>query len=76
LALARVFLRRPDWLFLDESTAAVDEKLEAELYTMLARRLPKTTIMTIGHHAAVIALHKRHLEMTRKNNHFTLRDAA
>lgn len=76
LALARVFLRRPDWLFLDESTAAVEEKLEAELYAMLARRLPKTTIMTIGHHAAVIALHKRHLEMTRKNNHFTLRDAA
>jgi putative ATP-binding cassette transporter len=76
LALARVFLRRPDWLFLDESTAAVDEKLEAELYAMLARRLPKTTIMTIGHHAAVIALHKRHLEMTRKNNHFTLRDGA
>ena len=66
LALARIFLRRPDWLFLDESTATVEEKLEAELYAMLARRLPKTTIMTIGHHAAVIALHKRHLEMTRK----------
>jgi ABC-type uncharacterized transport system fused permease/ATPase subunit len=28
---------RPDWLFLDESTSAVDEKLEAELYAVLAR---------------------------------------
>jgi hypothetical protein len=25
---------RPDWLFLDESTSAVDEKLEAELYAL------------------------------------------
>jgi len=32
LALARALLARPDWLFLDESTSAVDEKLEAELY--------------------------------------------
>jgi vitamin B12/bleomycin/antimicrobial peptide transport system ATP-binding/permease protein len=75
LALARVFLRRPDWLFLDEATAAVEEDLEAELYAMLARRLPGATIMTIGHHAAVVALHKRHLEMVRENNRFTLRDA-
>jgi putative ATP-binding cassette transporter len=76
LALARVLLRRPDWLFLDESTSSVEESLEAELYAMLARRLPKTTIMTIGHHAAVVALHKRHLEMACQNNHFTVREAA
>jgi putative ATP-binding cassette transporter len=44
VALARALLMRPDWLFLDESTSAVEEKLEAELYAVLARRLPKTTI--------------------------------
>ncbi len=33
IALARALLMRPDWLFLDESTAALDEKLEAEMYT-------------------------------------------
>ena len=32
--LARALLMRPDWLFLDESTSAVDEKLEAELYAV------------------------------------------
>jgi putative ATP-binding cassette transporter len=36
VALARALLMRPDWLFLDESTSAVDEKLEAELYAVLA----------------------------------------
>ena len=76
LALARVLLMRPDWLFLDESTSAVDEKLEAELYAELARRLPKTTIMSIGHRSAVVGLHQRHLEMGREDDHFTPRDAA
>ena len=66
VALARALLMRPDWLFLDESTSAVDEKLEAELYAVLARRLPKTTIMSIGHRSAVVRLHQRHLEMIPK----------
>ncbi len=74
LALARALLRRPDWLFLDESTSAVDEKLEAELYAVLALRLPKTTIMSIGHRSAVVGLHQRHLEMCPKHDRFTLRD--
>ncbi len=76
LALARALLARPDWLFLDESTSAVDEKLEAQLYAVLARRLPGTTIMSIGHRSAVVALHQRHLEMTPEDGLFTLRDAA
>ena len=75
LALARAVLRRPDWLFLDEATSAVDEKLEAELYAMLAQRLPTTTIVSIGHRSAVVGLHKRHIEMAPEGDHFTLRDA-
>ena len=43
-----------DWLFLDKSTSAVDERLEADLYATLVRRLPKTTIMSIGHRSAVV----------------------
>ena len=76
VALARALLMRPDWLFLDESTSAVDEKLEAELYTVLARRLPTTTIMSIGHRSAVVKLHQRHLEMCPEGDHSTLRDTA
>jgi tungstate transport system ATP-binding protein len=74
LALARAVLFRPDWLFLDEATSAVDEKLEAELYAMLAQRLPDTTIMSIGHRSAVAALHQRHIEMAPEGDHFTLRE--
>ncbi len=76
IALARALLMRPDWLFLDESTSAVDEKLEAELYAMLARKLPQTTIVSIAHRSTVVPLHRRHLEMSPANGHFTLREAA
>jgi len=76
LAIARALLCRPDWLFLDESTSAVEEKLEAELYAMLARRLPDTTIVSIGHRSSTIALHRRRFEMVREGDHFVLREAA
>jgi vitamin B12/bleomycin/antimicrobial peptide transport system ATP-binding/permease protein len=76
LAVARALLVRPDWLFLDESTSAVEEKLEADLYAVLAQRLPNTTVISIGHRSTLKPLHKRHLEMTPEGDHFTLRDAA
>ena len=74
VGLARVLLMRPDWLFLDESTSALDEKLEAELYAVLAGRLPNATIVSIGHRSAVARLHKRHLAMRFANGHYVLSD--
>jgi putative ATP-binding cassette transporter len=76
LALTGALLMRPDWLFLDESTSALDEKLEAELYAMLARRLPNTTVVSISHRTTCVGLHQRHVEMVPQDDHYTLRDAA
>jgi putative ATP-binding cassette transporter len=76
LALARALLLRPEWLLLDESTSALDEKLEAELYAMLAKRLPSTTVVSIGHRSTLAAFHRRRLEMMQEGDHFTPRDAA
>jgi putative ATP-binding cassette transporter len=75
VALARALLMRPDWLFLDESTSALDEKLEAELYAILAHRLPTTTIVSIGHRSTLDSFHRRRIEMTPHGDHFTPRDA-
>jgi vitamin B12/bleomycin/antimicrobial peptide transport system ATP-binding/permease protein len=63
LAIARAILDKPDWLFLDEATSALDEELEAEIYRMLWKVLPNTTIVSIGHRSTLIALHRRHIEM-------------
>jgi putative ATP-binding cassette transporter len=67
---------RPEWLLLDESTSALDEKLEAELYGTLAKRLPNTTVVSIGHRSTLAAFHRRRLEMRAEGDHFTPRDAA
>ena len=75
LAIARALLLRPDWLLLDESTSAVEEKLEAALYATLGQRLPNTTIISIGHRSTLAGLHRRHLEMTTEGGHSTPRDA-
>jgi putative ATP-binding cassette transporter len=76
VAIARALLEKPDWLFLDEATSALDEKLEAELYRMLKQRLPKTTVISIGHRSTLTAFHARHIHMMEGSaGQFTPRDA-
>jgi putative ATP-binding cassette transporter len=63
VAIARALLEKPDWLFLDEATAALDEATELEIYRVLAERLPGTTLVSIGHRSTLIELHARRIEM-------------
>ena len=63
LAIARALLAKPDWLFLDEATAALDEPTEAEIYRMLRERLPDTTVVSIGHRSTLAAFHDRRIDM-------------
>ena len=49
LALGRALLAKPDWLFLDEATSSLDLDAEAEFHTLLKRRLPATTVVSISH---------------------------
>ena len=59
--MARALLAEPDWLFLDEATASLDEKSEADLYRAIAETLPETTIVSIGHTSTLNAFHKRRI---------------
>lgn len=63
LALARAFLRQPEWLFLDEATSALDEATERRLYERLRERLPQAMIASIGHRPTLAAFHDRALEV-------------
>ncbi|MGA2127819.1 MAG: ATP-binding cassette domain-containing protein, partial [Xanthobacteraceae bacterium] len=63
LAIARAILRPPDFLFLDEATASLDEAAEAAMYRLLHARLPQTTIVSTGHRSTLHALHVRRLDI-------------
>jgi putative ATP-binding cassette transporter len=63
VAVARALLAKPDWLFLDEATAALDEANEADIYRALSDGLPGATIVSIGHRSTLTALHDRHVDM-------------
>ena len=65
LAIARALLARPNWLFLDEATAALDETTEAAIYQTLAEHLPHTTIISIGHRSSLMAFHNSKIELRR-----------
>jgi len=61
LAFARALLNRPDWLFLDEATAALPDDAQARLYRLLGERLPDTTLVSIGHRSSLAEFHARRL---------------
>jgi vitamin B12/bleomycin/antimicrobial peptide transport system ATP-binding/permease protein len=63
LSIARALLQKPQWLFLDEATAALDEASEAALYRLLTERLPGSAIVSIGHRSSLIAFHGRFFEL-------------
>jgi putative ATP-binding cassette transporter len=65
LSIARALLNKPDWLFLDEATSAMDEDYEAALYRTLAALLPKTTVVSIGHRHSLAAYHRRRIRLDR-----------
>jgi len=62
LAFARALLTRPDWLFLDEATAALPEADQERLYRLLREQLPATTLVSVGHRESLAAHHKRRIE--------------
>jgi vitamin B12/bleomycin/antimicrobial peptide transport system ATP-binding/permease protein len=61
IAFARALVQKPDWLFLDEATSAVDEPTEARLYRLVRDRLPRTTLFSVGHRATLRPFHDRQL---------------
>ena len=74
LGIARALLHAPDYLFLDEATASLDEAAEAAVYRLLEQRLAGTTLVSIGHRATLAAFHRRRLTFKREGDRFRLSD--
>ena len=76
LGIARALLQAPDYLFLDEATASLDEAAETALYRLLNARLKRSAIVSIGHRSTLAAFHRRGLVLERDGEINRLRQAA
>ncbi|MDM0056044.1 ABC transporter ATP-binding protein/permease [Variovorax fucosicus] len=61
LAIARVLLKKPAWLFADEATSALDAEAESTLYKRLAATVHSAggAMVSIAHRAAVADHHQQ-----------------
>jgi putative ATP-binding cassette transporter len=57
IVLARALLKKPDILLLDEATSNFDDATSRELYGLLMRELPRTTLISIGRPGVLAEVH-------------------
>jgi putative ATP-binding cassette transporter len=58
IAFMRALLTKPDLLFLDEASSALDSETEKALYEQLLEEMPNTTVISIAHRAQVAEFHE------------------
>ena len=65
IAFIRVLIHQPDWVFLDESTSALDLRHEKALYNLLKNRLPHCSIVSVGHRPSIEDFHDETIELEK-----------
>lgn len=63
LGFARILISRPDVVFLDEATSAVDEGMEHALYELVRAELPEAILVSVGHRSNLDVLHDTELRL-------------
>jgi putative ATP-binding cassette transporter len=68
LALARILLHAPRWVFFEDVTAAMDEESCRLLRSIFARELAESTVVAIGNSPALQGFYDRTLRLDRCDN--------
>ncbi|MBN6065688.1 ABC transporter ATP-binding protein/permease [Aggregatibacter actinomycetemcomitans] len=61
VAFIRIILMKPDVIFLDETTSALDEPTEELLYKIIRSRFPNMIILSVGHRCTLQQFHNKRL---------------
>jgi vitamin B12/bleomycin/antimicrobial peptide transport system ATP-binding/permease protein len=61
VAFARLLVHKPDIIVMDEATSALDPGSQEYLMKLIQERLPKTTIISVGHRPELEKFHERKL---------------
>ena len=64
IAFIRILLFKPQLVFLDESTSAMDEAVEAKSYDMLKEYLPDMAVVSVGHRSSILSRHDMKLMLS------------
>ncbi|MBP5243885.1 MAG: ABC transporter ATP-binding protein/permease, partial [Succinivibrio sp.] len=51
-------LIKPQMLFLDEASSAMDENIEHKSYKLLKDNLPDTIMISVGHRSTLLGVHR------------------
>lgn len=60
LAFVRALLTKPDVLFLDEASSALDAETEQAMYELILAEIPDAAVVSIAHRPAVAQYHQIH----------------
>jgi len=63
IAFSRILLVKPSWVFLDESSSAMDEPMEKCMYELLRQQLPQMAVISVGHRSTLLEHHKKQLKL-------------
>ena len=63
VAFIRILLTKPDVVFLDETTSALDETTEYLLYQTIKERLPEMIILSVGHRSTLQQFHNKQVKL-------------
>ncbi|MBY0430680.1 MAG: ABC transporter ATP-binding protein/permease, partial [Rhodospirillales bacterium] len=74
LGFARLLIRRPDWIFIEDATEALDPASEEEMLRLLDEDFPGATLLTIGSHAGLEAHHSRKFVLERTETGIRMRE--
>ncbi|WP_320170681.1 ABC transporter ATP-binding protein/permease [Maridesulfovibrio sp.] len=66
VAFVRILLNKPEYLFMDEATASLDEELENRMYSRIFKECPDMAVISIGHRSTLLELHDLRLKLTGK----------